>query len=111
MDIVIDGFIEQHRILGDHTDGATQAHLCAFPYILPIDYNPPFSDVIKAEKKPPQRGLPRARGTDHRHLFTGRDFETNIFEYRAFGLVGKFHMVKLNMRLFDREILGVGDDL
>ena len=59
-DVVVDGIVEQHRILRHDADGAAQAFLRDLADVLTIHEDAACGRVVEAEQQARQRGLARA---------------------------------------------------
>ena len=62
-DVVVDVFVEQHRVLGNDADRRAQARLGDRAHVLPVDPHRPAVRLVEAAQQPAHRGLPgRRRG-------------------------------------------------
>ncbi len=88
-DIVIKAVVEQHRILGDYTDGRPQTVLGQAAQVLAIDQNAAARHIIEAKQKPGEGRLTRPAVPHHRHLLARADLEAQIAQDSPLLLVMK----------------------
>ena len=75
--VVIDGVIEKHGILGNDTNGLMKAVLGDIAHILPVDANRTVGDVVKTEQQATDCRFSGSRRPDDRDGLTGRDVDTD----------------------------------
>ena len=51
LDVVQDGVVEEHSVLGYHSDITTQAFLSVVPQVLPINQDTTSSNIVQTENK------------------------------------------------------------
>ena len=110
-DVVADGVVEQHRILGNDAEHRAQRGLGHAPDVLPVDQDAPGEWIVEAEQQASDGGLARARGADDGDLVARRNLEAEAVEDGAVGLVAEHHVVEHHRRLADdqrRGARGVG---
>ena len=88
-DVVAQGFIKQHRILGHDADGLAQTVLCDFADILVVDKDLSRGDVIETEQQACQRGFSCATGADNGDLLARCNGEADVMQDRSPGVIGK----------------------
>ena len=89
LDVVVDGVVEQHRILRHDADVLAQAGLSHVADVLPVDQDAAVIRFVKTEQQSRQRGLAGAGRPDHGDLAPGFDFETDVVQYPAIAVVRK----------------------
>ena len=77
-DVVVNGVVEQHRVLRDDADGAAQAFLRNVANVLTIDGNAPGADFIKPKQQARERGFPRAARADDRNFAARRNLKIYV---------------------------------
>ena len=87
--VVSDGIIKQHRVLGHDADRRAQTRLRDAAQILTIDGDAPAVDIVEAIQQSRQRRLSSARTTDHRHRCARGDRERHITQNLPSRFVGK----------------------
>mmetsp|Transcript_28399 Transcript_28399/g.67582 ORF Transcript_28399/g.67582 Transcript_28399/m.67582 type:complete len:251 (-) Transcript_28399:186-938(-) len=81
--IVLDGVVEEHRVLGHHSDGLPQRLLLHIPDILPVDSNSPAAvaiEVVEAEEEARYGAFACASLAHERRSGAGRDDEVDVAE-------------------------------
>ncbi len=107
-DIIGNGVVEQHGVLGDHADDLAQARLGHRTNILAVDFDRAALDVVEAEQQARDGRLAGARGTDDGYRLAGRDVEGNPLEDGAVGIVGKDDILERDGAVDNGEVAGVG---
>jgi len=93
LDVVVDGVVEQHRILRHDADCRAQRALGKPADVAAIDADAAIRfrriHVIETIQQARQRALARAAVADHGHRLAGRDSEVDIEQYLPLGLVAE----------------------
>ena len=95
-DVVADGVVEQHRVLGNHADRRAQAALGDVAQILAVDQHRAAGRVVEAEQQPRQGRFARARGAHHRHRLARLHREAHPAQDLALGIVGEADVAELH---------------
>lgn len=80
--VVLNACIEQHRVLRDDADRATEAALCDVPDVLPVDKDAALTrlEVVEAVEQAQDGGLSRAGFTNERNGGALGYFEADAVE-------------------------------
>ena len=111
-DIVFDGVVEQHGVLGHHANGVAQAGQAELADIVPVDGDSPGIDVVEAKQQARERRLAGAGLADHGELFARRDGEVDTAQDLTFGVIAELHGLEADLGAFGGQrprVGGVGD--
>ena len=106
-DVVIDGVVEQHGVLGDHADGGAQGLLRHLADVLAVDEHAARIDVVEAEQDARDRRLARAAGADDGQGLAGGHRERDAFEHRTPGIVAEGDVFEFHPAAGDADRSGV----
>ena len=93
-DVVIDGIVEQHGVLGNDANGLAQAVLADLADILAVNFDRAAGDVVKAEQQAREGRFTGPRRPDDGHRAAGRHLEGDVFEDWPVGPVMKADVAK-----------------
>ena len=80
-DVIIEGIIEEDRLLVDVAHQATQVAEACLPDIHPVNQDLPLRHVVEAGQQIDQRALARARLPHQCHRLALRDRQVDIFQH------------------------------
>ena len=103
-DVVVEAFVEQHRILGHDADGGAQAFLAYLADVLAVDEDAALVHVIEAEQQARQGGFSGTARAHHRHLLSGGDGEADLVQDGAVGVVGEAHLVEYHLATAHHQV-------
>ncbi len=90
--VVAQRVVEQHGVLWDHADVATQAGLAQPADIVAADPDHAGVHVVETEDQASKRGFAGAAGTDHRNGLPGGDLQAHALKNRAAAVVTEMHV-------------------
>ncbi len=96
-EVVVEGVVEQHRVLRNHADVPAQRGLRDRADVLAVDKDAAAADVEEAEQQARQGGFAGAAGAHHGELAPGRDDEVDLLEDGAAGVVGEAHALEAHL--------------
>ena len=99
---------EEERILGDHSDLATQRAPLQVADVDPVHDHPPGRCVVEPRDERGQGGLAGARTPDERDRSSWQDLEIHLLEHEAARLVREIDALEAHMTPPGRERLRVG---
>ena len=111
-DVVANGVIEQHGVLGHDTDRRAQAVLGDVTDVLAVNQDAAVGNVVEPEQQPVDGRFSRPGGTDDRQLAASRDSEADALQDFPVGLIAEMHVLEDNLagRPF-RQVRGQRDSV
>uniref|UniRef100_A0A7S3CL08 Uncharacterized protein n=1 Tax=Strombidium rassoulzadegani TaxID=1082188 RepID=A0A7S3CL08_9SPIT len=113
-DVVEDGVIEEHAVLGHDGDVAPEVIELELGDVLAVDENLARLDVVESVQEPHDRALPRSRLPDDADLLARLDLEGQLVDddgllvLGQLGVVGEADVLELDLGPLDLGLDGVG---
>ena len=102
-DVVIDGIIEQNRILRHDADQGMKAILRNVAHILPIDAECAARNIVEPEQQTANGGFSRPRRADKGQCLARADGDRDIFQDRPCGFIGEVDVIEPNLATLDLQ--------